>query len=145
MTRIDVPIRLVLVSAPAGVDFAIQRGRGVEFTPELVQRGTGGDLIFDFPLTVASLAGRVPNFVGPFAQGPASARFVYVDVGTYAGQQGTPWSRRIKVPLQDVSLALVRKVLEQRGRRLMVRVAGAGKDGSPACATVRPLGPWRIA
>lgn len=42
----------------------------------------------------------LPNSLGPFAQGPPAARFVYVDVGTYAGQKNTPWARRMKVPLR---------------------------------------------
>jgi hypothetical protein len=27
-------------------------------------------------------------------QGPPGQRFVYIGIGTYAGQTGTPWSRR---------------------------------------------------
>ena len=41
----------------------------------------------------------LPNFAGPFVQGPAGERFVYINIGTYAGQLNTPWSRRLKIPL----------------------------------------------
>src|SRR6187402_1836310 len=106
----ELPVRLVLVDPPSGVDFRIQRGRGAEYETVCVQQRTRGDVCFDFFLTVADNRKDVlPNFQGPFAQGPPAARFVYVDVGTYAGQKNTPWSRRMKVPLQDITWALIRQ------------------------------------
>ena len=35
----------------------------------------------------------LPDFQGPLVQGTPANRFLYVDVGTYAGQKDTPWSR----------------------------------------------------
>src|SRR6266705_4795042 len=55
--------------------------------------------------TVTVKTGRnddLPNFAGPFVQGPAGERFVYIDIGTYAGQTNTPWSRRLKIPLSGI-------------------------------------------
>jgi hypothetical protein len=141
----DVTIRIVLVDPPPGVDFGVQRGRGAKYETLQVQRRTRGDIVFDLSLTVNdSRKDGLPNFTGPFAQGPADSRFLYLDVGTYAGQKDTPWSRRIKIPLQGITWALVKKVTAQSGLALMAKIPGKGKDGSPSCATVRLLGDWEI-
>jgi uncharacterized protein DUF5990 len=142
----DLPIRLVLVDPPSGIDYGIQRGSGAQYETLFVQqRKKKGDVIFDFSLAVAD--GRkdgLPNFKGPFAQGPPTGRFIYVDVGTYAGQKDTPWSRRMKIPLQGITWALIKKVTSKPGHRLIARIPGTGKDGGPSCATVKLLGNWEV-
>jgi len=141
----DLPIRLVLVSPPQGVDFGIQRGSGAGYETLFVQQAKPGDVIFDFSLTVAdNREDASPNFKGPFAQGQPANRFIYVDVGTYAGQKGTQWSRRIKVPLQGITWALIRKVTSKPGQKLQARIPGTGKDGGPNCATVKLIGDWQV-
>jgi hypothetical protein len=140
----DVLIRLVLLDPPAGVDFGIQRGSGAGYEALFVQQRREGDISFEFPLTISEGGkGVSPKFGGPFVQGPPAARFVYVDVGTYAGQKDTPWSRRIKVPLQGITWALIRKG-GKPGYRIAARIPGTGKDGGPNCATVEPLGDWVV-
>src|SRR5262245_14830045 len=141
----EVPIRLVLVDPPPGVDFGVQRGHGREFETLFVQQRRQSDISFDFSLPVSENRkdGR-PNFLGDLAQGPPAGRFIYIDVGTYAGQKDTPWSRRMKVPLQGVTWDLIRKTLRKPGSRLLARIPGTGKDGGPSCATVRLLGEWEI-
>jgi len=133
----EVPIRLVLVDPPAGIDFGIQRGRGAEYETVLVQQRKRRDVSFDVSLTVADSRkdGR-PNFLGVFAQGPPARRFVYIDVGTYAGQKGTSWARRMIVPLEGITWELIQKTIRKPGFRLSARIPGTGKDGGPNCATV---------
>src|SRR5215467_1805525 len=100
----DLPVRLVLVAPPPGVDFGIQRGSGARHETLFVQQVEYGDVVFDFSLTVTeNRKDSLPNFKGPFVQGPPASRFIYVDVGTYAGQKATKWSRRMKVPLQGIT------------------------------------------
>src|SRR2546422_4644273 len=141
----EVPIRLVLVDPPAGVDFGIQRGRGAKYESLFVQQRKSADVSFDFSLTVADKGkDGLPNFQGPFAQGPPAGRFVYVDVGTYAGQKDTQWSRRMKVPLQGITWTLIRKAMSEVGYKLSARIPGTGKDGGPNCAMVHLLGGWQI-
>jgi hypothetical protein len=140
----EVPIRIVLVDPPPGVDFGIQRGSGTDYESLFVQQRTRGDLSFDFSLTVAgNRMDGLPNFRGPFTQGTPADRFIYVDVGTYAGQKNTQWSRRMKIPLQDITWALIKRA-SKPGHRLSAKVPGTGKDGGPSCATVRPLGNWQV-
>ena len=139
----EVLIRLVLVDHLPGVDFGIQRGKGWAYQTLFVQRSSGGDLVFDFSLPLAEGKDQ-PDFRGPFAQGTPTGRFVYIDVGTYAGQKNTPWSRRMKVPLGGITRTMIGEVMKRPGLRLEARIPGTGKDGGPNCATVRPLGNWTV-
>ena len=141
----DLPIRLVLVDPPSGVDYGIQHGSGANYETLFVQQAKHRDVIFDFSMKVAdNRKDGLPNFKGPFAQGPLAGRFIYIDVGTYAGQKDTPWSRRMKIPLHGVTWELIREVTSKPGRKLLAKIPGTGKDGGPSCATVRLLGPWQV-
>ena len=141
----DVPIRLVLVDPSPGVDFGIQRGRGAHYETLFVQQVKHGDVTFDFSLTVTeNRKGSPPNFKGPFVQGPPASRFIYIDVGGYAGQKDTRWSCRMKVPLQGITWALIRQATSKPGHKLLARIPGKGKDGGPNCATVQLLGHWEV-
>src|SRR6266853_384405 len=87
-------LRIVLEKPTAGIDFGLQEGHGSDYQVIAKQRSKGGDL--EFELTVTAKTGRdddLPNFTGPFVQGPAGERFVYINIGTCAGQTNTPWSR----------------------------------------------------
>jgi len=143
--RSEVRIRLVLVDPFPGVDFGIQRGSGTAYETLFVQQRKRGDIFFEFSMAVADdRKDGLPNFQGPFAQGPPAGRFIYIDVGTYAGQNATQWSRRMKVPLKGITWPLVRKACKP-GHMLLARIPGTGKDGGPNCATVRLLGEWNVA
>src|SRR5262245_30052419 len=85
--EMDIPVRLVLVDPPKSVAFGLQKGRGAEYEAVSVQQSRGGDLSFDLWLTLKKADDSPPNFTGPFAQGPKGDRFVYIGVGTFAGQQ----------------------------------------------------------
>ena len=49
------------------------------------KRFTGKELIFEFTIDVKPDGKAPPGFAGPFVQGSAGERFVYIDIGTYAG------------------------------------------------------------
>jgi hypothetical protein len=100
----ELPLRLVLIDPPANVDYGIQRGRGANYEAMFVQQRKNGDVIFDFSITVSDggMSGG-PNFGGDFVQGTPARRFIYIDVGTYAGQKNTPWSRRMIVLLNGIT------------------------------------------
>jgi Family of unknown function (DUF5990) len=141
----EVPIRLILVEPPVGVDFGVQRGRGAQYETLLVQQRRHRDISFDLSLVVSDNRkdGR-PNFQGACVQGPPASRFLYIDVGSYAGQQDTRWARRMKVPLQGIAWEQIRKTIRKPGYRLTARIPGTGKDGGPNCATVQLNGNWEI-
>ena len=140
----EIPIRVILVDPPPGVAFALQKGRGGEYEAVAVQLSGKANLVFDCTVTQKDGVGSALNFTGPFAQGPKGARFVYIGVGTFAGQKDSCWSRRIKIPLNGISKAMVRDVSAKSGHTLVVRIPGAGRDGTPSCATVRPLDDWKV-
>jgi hypothetical protein len=138
MTR-ELTLRIVVEAPPSGVDFALQKGKGSAYEPVQKQRSKGNDLIFEFqPVIRSGVYSNGISLTGPFVQGPPRQRFVYVDIGTYAGQSDSQWSRRLKVPLEGITAELAAK-----GGVLEVRVPGTGRDGSPNCATVKDLKGWR--
>jgi hypothetical protein len=135
----QVRLRIVIECPPSGVDYALQRGRGRSYEAVQSQRSTGADLLFEFSVIVKiARGGGPPVLTGPFVQGPPSARFIYVDIGEFAGQTETRWSRRLKIPLIGITWAMV-----DRGTALETRVAGTARDGSPTCATVKAFRGWR--
>jgi hypothetical protein len=134
----ELALRIVVIGPPPGVTFALQRGKSDLVPPS---RSTPKELVFD--LTVRVREDDQPNFLGPFAQGPRGARFVYINSGSYAGQGDTQWARRAKVPLSGITWPLIKRA---KGKPLQARIAGTGRDGGPACATVPLLGAgWQIA
>ena len=128
----EVSLRIVVVNPPAGVRFAVQRGKDELLKP---RSDKVGDLIFEFPIRVRNDGAEgSPNFLGPFAQGPRDARFVYVNSGTMAGEPASPWTRRAKIPLGGITWAMIKKM--KAGSVIEAKIAGTGRDGGPACATV---------
>jgi hypothetical protein len=125
----ELSLRIILSKPTAGVDFALQQGHGRPFETVQKQRSKGSDLKFEFTVGVKAAKDGSADFRGAYVQGPAGERFVYVNIGTYAGQTDTPWSRRLKIPLMGIDWAMVD--LEQT---LTATIPGAGKDGSPNCA-----------
>jgi hypothetical protein len=95
----ELTFRIVLLEPPAGVDFGLQMGRGSIHITVQKQRSRGKDLRFQFPISVvAANKGALPDFRGPGVQGRPGERFVYIDIGRYADQTDSQWSRRLKVP-----------------------------------------------
>lgn len=136
----EVPFRIIVDDPVPGVVMKIQEGRDKLVDPVSSKNGR---LVFEFSLQV-DLQPSVPNFLGPFAQGPKDGRFVYVNSGTYAGQLQTCWARRAKLPLVSISKDLVESVLASAGCRIETTISGTGRDGGPVCASIKGL-EWRIA
>jgi hypothetical protein len=136
----ELKLHIVLEKPPATVDFALQAGSAAKAAIVDKQRSTGGDLHFHFTITLAPPAsGAPPDFRGPFVQGPKGQRFIYINIGTCAGQLGSPWTRRMKVPLSGITWDMLKGDTVQ----LETRVPGTARDGSPTCATVKPFDGWK--
>ena len=86
----ELTLRIILEQPPAGVDIGLQKGHGSNYETVQTQRSKTTDLIFEFAVRVEQAKTGLPNFLGPFAQGPTHERFVYLDIGTCAGQANTP-------------------------------------------------------
>jgi hypothetical protein len=153
----ELPLRIVLEKPPADVDFGLQKGRGSNYETIQKQRFKGKDLSFEFTVRVKDgrkpenprghpLGGRepAPNFLGSFVQGPPAERFIYIDIGTLAGQTETCWSRRLKIPLRGITWDMIDRVTADSESLLETRLPGTGKDGGPTCATVKPFPGWKL-
>ena len=126
----EITLRIVLKQPTPGVDFALQKGGGNTYDTVQKQRSSPkADLKFEFSVTVRSDKDDAPDFFGPFVHGVRGDRYVYVDIGSYAGQTNPTWSRRLKVPLSCITWDLINSK-----SILMGEIPGTGKDGGPSCA-----------
>lgn len=131
----EIALRFIIESPVPGVAHALQDKKN---HPVSAQVAKDEDLAFDFSIRV----GPGPKFYGEHvrSEGP-ERRFVYVALGQAAGQTQACWTRRMKVDIHTLPEALIEKAI--KGKTLELRLPGRDKDGSPSCATVTPLGPWR--
>jgi hypothetical protein len=139
----ELSLRITVVDPLPDVWLRLQSGR-----TDLVDPTTrsASEVSFDFSVRVGPSGpdGR-PIFLGPCTQGPPSGRFVYVNAGRSAGQAGTPWDRRAKIPLGGITAQQLAAVLKAPGSYLEVRYPGRGRDGGPTCASVKlPPDAWTI-
>lgn len=140
----EIAIRIILESPPPGIDFAIQKGSGNNYETILKQRSSDKDLCFEFKISVKENKAGLLDFAGPYVQGPSSERFIYVDIGTAAGQFDSVWTRRLKIPLRDIPTETIQQLLADSSLVLETKVPGTGKDGGPNCATVKPFPGWNL-
>jgi hypothetical protein len=141
----ELTLRIVLEKPPPGVDFGLQKGHGSDYATVQTQRSGSKDLQFNFTVRVRD--GRcdaAPNFLGPFVQGPPGERFVYLDIGLFAGQADSCWSRRLKIPLRGITWEMIEQVSANSDSVLEAHVPGTGRDGGPSCATVKPFAGWNV-
>ncbi len=126
-----VALRLIIDDPVPGVRYSLQKD-DMPFEPRTAGEGP---LAFEVPITLQP-DGRM---TGPFVRREGSVRrFVYIRIGTSAGDHAAAWSRRAKIDIHDIP-----RVLLVPNALLEVHLPGRGKDGSPACATVRPAVGWR--
>jgi Family of unknown function (DUF5990) len=136
MIPADLLIRVRIEAPPPDVAWALQLGR----TELLPPTRSSKHLEFETTVRVVTGTNGELDFRGPAVQGPRGGRFIYLTSGTRAGQFGSPWDRRAKVSLEGL-----RPLFAQlRGGTADVvgvaTIAGTGRDGGPACASVPLLG-----
>jgi hypothetical protein len=134
--RFELPIRVVVENPLPGLAMALQRGKAAkaELVPPASRSAEA--VIFDLEMTVdGRLPDGRPRLLGPYVQGPPEARFIYLSVGVYAGQAGSPWGGRVKVPLGGLGWDDIEAL--PPGGRLVARIAGQSPKGGPALASVR--------
>lgn len=131
--QIPVRFRIIIAQPVIGVRHSLQAKDDLPLDPKT---SAGGEALhFDFTVRVAP----GPRFLGDQVrrEGP-ERRFVYIRIGQSAGDHGSPWSRRMKIDIHDLDPALLEQAAG--GGVLEITVDGTGKDGTPACATVRRTG-----
>lgn len=138
--RVELPIRIMVEDPVPGLTLALQRGSAAKAELVLPARASAEATVFDLDVTIdGSLPDGRPRLLGPCVQGPPAARFVYIAVGSYAGQADAAYSGRIKVPLGDLGPEAIAAL--PPGGRLVARIAGRSPKGGPALASVRLLPP----
>src|SRR6187399_1596483 len=104
MARADqvlIRMRIVIENPVPGVFHSLQE----DDAPLDPKRSAAGEaLSFDFPVRV----GPGPKFFGKQVrpEGPVR-RFVYIRIGTCAGESGSPWTRRMKIDIHDIEPAVL--------------------------------------
>ena len=134
MTDASIVLRLTLADPVPGVRYSLQKD-DAPFEPVTA---SDAPLSFDLPVRLSPDS----RFLGPFVrrEGP-ERRFVYIRIGQMAGDPASCWSRRAKIDIHDIPPALIDRA--RAGAVLEIVLPGRGKDGSPACATVRSTSGWR--
>ena len=131
--ELTINLQIILVQPPPNILFGLQKGSGNSYETVQKQTSASYDLLFTFPITIKGDKGKdaFPKFSGPFVQGPAGGKFVYIDIGTCAGQTDTMWSRRLKIPLTGITWELIDQLMAKPTLLLETNVPGTGKDGGP--------------
>jgi hypothetical protein len=132
----EIRMRIAIEQPVPGVLHSLQQ----DDAPLDPKRSKSGEaLSFDFPIRV----GPGPKFFGPQVRREGKERrFVYIRIGTAAGDCGSPWTRRMKIDIHDIDPKLLQAAA--KGGVLVGTINGTAKDGSPACATIKPV-TWRVA
>ena len=97
-------LRITVLDPPPGIQWALQLGRDELVEPSAATRTR---ITFDFAVEVVD--GDSPGgfrLRGPAVQGKPGARFVYLGIGSYAGQVGASgW--RAKISLEGITRKLI--------------------------------------
>ena len=140
----EITLQVILIKPTPDVVFGLQKGYGTNYETVQKQISTSNDLSFEFKIKVKGDRSKekLPKFSGSFVQGSANNKFVYIDIGTYAGQSDTIWSRRLKIPLTGITWRDIDTL--SGNSSLEAIVPGTGRDEGPNCATVKPFGGWHL-
>lgn len=139
----EIKLRIRLQKPPAEIDYGLQKGHANKFEIVERQRAVGEDLTFEFTISTKPAKDSAVDFSGSFVQGPIGGRFIYINIGSAAGQVNTTWNRRLKVPLSGITQFQIDELLKAECI-LETSVPGTGTDGGPNCATVKPFSGWSV-
>ena len=140
----EITLQIILIKPTPNVVYGLQKGSGSNYETVQKQVPIANDLTFTFTVKVKGERSKdkFPKLSGSFVQGSADNKFVYIDIGTYAGQADTIWSRRLKIPLTGITWEDIQSL--PNNSMLQTRVPGTGRDGGPNCATVKPFAGWHL-
>ncbi len=139
-----IQLHIILENPLEGVLFGLQKGKGTHYDTIQKQISDAQDLHFNLTADIKADVDGLPDFFGDSIHGVRNGRFIYINIGTSAGQIDSCWNRRLKIPLRNITWVMLDKILENAPFILETKVNGRDKDGSPNCATVKPFGGWSI-
>ena len=129
----QITLQIILVRPTKDVEYGLQKGSGSKYETIQKQQYSSKDLVFRFQATVKGdhKKDELPKFSGPFIQGPTNNKFVYIDIGSCAGQLNTPWSRRLKIPVTGITWEHINKLNANASLILQTSVPGPEKMADP--------------
>ncbi|MEZ0610952.1 DUF5990 family protein [Fibrella sp. WM1] len=142
MTEEVFDFRIIVEKPVAGAIYGVQKGSGNTY--ETLQKQTASSAALTFDIALPAKRTKEGNLIlyGPFCQGPPHERFLYLDIGSYAGQENAPFSGRLKIPLPKLSDAFSSESII--GRTLVATVYGTNETtGRPVGGTVKPVDGWK--
>ena len=127
----EITLQIILTRPTPDVLYALQKGSGNNYETVQKQMAASDDLSFKFTIKVKGdrSKDKLPKFSGSYVQGPSDNKFVYIDIGTYAGQTNTIWSRRLKIPLTGITWEDIDSLTRNQNSIMETHVPGTGKDG----------------
>lgn len=133
MADAAITLRLTIADPVPGVHYSLQ---DQDSRPVNGVIAMAVPLSFDVPVRLSS----DNRFLGPFVrrEGP-QRRFVYITIH----HTSNDWNRRAKIDIHDIPPGLLDQA--RAGKVLEIVLPGRGKDGTPACATVRSATGWVVA
>jgi len=128
-----IDLRFIIERPVVGQFYSLQAKDGSPLDPKSSR--SGKTLAFQCQVRV----GPGPTFFGDQVRREGQVRrFVYVRIGDLAGDPSSPWSRRMKIDIHDIPQDMV-DLAVSTGRAIEHLIDGTGKDGTPACGTVKPM------
>src|SRR5690349_4819190 len=94
-------LQIIIEKPLKGVMYGLQLGNGNNYQTVQQQVAHDHDIIFSATALVKNDKQGKATLSGPVVQGKPGERFLYIDIGTSAGQLGSEWTRRMKIPLPD--------------------------------------------
>lgn len=98
-----------------------------------------GKMVFTPDFRVTDFDG-VPNFIGPYAQGPRDERFFYLSWGRGGSTPTFQMFRRLKVHLSHLTWKQI-KAATRRGEPLRIAIDMTDRCGQPLCGSAWPDDP----
>jgi hypothetical protein len=136
MAETAITLRLTIADPFPGVCYSLQK----DDAPHEPVTATGAPLSFDVPVRLAD----DNRILGPFVRREGKhRRFIYIRIGSLAGDHASKWCRRAKIDIHNIPAPLLDRTRD--GVILELVLPGAGRDGTPACASVHPIQEWREA
>ena len=146
-SAVDLGLTIVVAGPATGHAFCLQRGKGAKAKRLDYVEAADEDIAFD--LTVTLRQGKqpdLPDFGGPFVQGPPRGRFFYLCVGRCSLIAEPQWIGRVKIPLSGAITWPAARQATRAGARLEARYTASRPDGRPVLASVELLdGGWTVA
>ena len=136
----EISLRLVVENPVPGVALSLQDKKGQPVSAQIPRKNA---LTFEVRLRVGP-KGDGWRYYGEHVRSEGPLRqFFYIGIGEHAGQSPYTFSRRMKVNIHDIAPELIQRAVA--GATLEASVDGTRPDGTPACASVTLLTPWRVA